>query len=72
MCIRFTNLLPFTSAQELDSLLEEFIDFQMMQDSDIPQCVWDKSTVVVNEASIWHHTPQNGCHSALSYYHEGS
>lgn len=35
-----------------------------MQESDIPQCVWDESTVVVNEASgtkhyrldsIWHH-----------------
>lgn len=64
MHCRFSINLPFQSARELDSLLEEFIDFQLMQDSDIPQCVWDKSTVVVNEASgithhrmdiIWHH-----------------
>ena len=57
---RFSKLLPFTSAQEL----EEFIDFQLMQDSNIPQCVWEESTVIVDKASgithhrmdiIWHH-----------------
>ncbi len=63
MYCRFGCLLPFQSAQEQDSLLEEFIDYQLMQKSDIPQSVWDRSTVVVNEASgakhyridiIWH------------------
>ena len=61
---RFNNLLPFESPQELDRLLEEFIDFQLLRQTDIPTAVWEEA-LVVNESLgsvahhrmdiIWHH-----------------
>ncbi len=58
---RFSTLLPFQSPQELDLLLE-FTEFQLMNDSDIPQDVWEKATVVEDEEHtyyrmdiVWHY-----------------
>ena len=61
---RFNSLLPYESPQQLDGLLEEFIDFQLLQDHDIPPTVWEQATVVVDTDSgntyhrmdiIWHY-----------------
>ena len=58
---RFNNLLPFQTPQELDGLLEEFIDFQ---ESDIPSTVLEQAVVVTDTVTrvthhrldiIWHH-----------------
>ena len=41
----FESILPFQSPEELDKLSMEFIKFQLLQDENIPQQVWDKATV---------------------------
>lgn len=42
---RFSHLLPFSSHPELTKLGEEFVDYQLLRDEDIPQAVWDKAKV---------------------------
>ena len=61
-CLRFSTLLPYESPKELDQLLEEFTDFQMLHDRDIPNDVWDKAIVHQKEEvsyyrmdTVWHH-----------------
>ena len=44
---RFDSILLFQSPEELDKLYQEFIEFQVLQDENIPQ-VWDKATVKVD------------------------
>ena len=39
---RFNSLLPYESPQEMDKLLEEFTEFQLLRESDIPQDVWER------------------------------
>ena len=57
-------ILPFQSPEELNKLSEEFIEFQLLQDENIPQQVWDKATVKVDTENdkfyhrmdiIWHY-----------------
>ena len=61
---RYANLLPFGSPHELDELLEEFIDFQLLSDNDIPSTVWEKASITPDDGAratyhrldlIWHH-----------------
>ena len=40
---------------ELDHLLEEFSGYQLLSDSDIPQGVWKKATVVEDQGGITYH-----------------
>lgn len=57
-------MLPFGSAHELDELLEEFIDFQLLSDGEIPSTVWEKASITLDDSVhatyhrldlIWHH-----------------
>ena len=57
-------MLPYGSAHELDELLEEFIDFQLLSDDDIPSTIWEKASIplmIVHMQKnyrldvIWHH-----------------
>lgn len=69
-------MLPYESPKELDHLLEEFTDFQMLDESDIPNDVWDEAIVHQNEEvsyhrmdTVWHHiatmrAPDNRPHFA--------
>lgn len=41
-CSKYLDLLPFTSAQ-MDRLQEEFIDYQLLEKSDIPDTVWNEA-----------------------------
>ena len=41
--LRFDALLPYQSPQELDLLSEEFTEYQLLQDVDIPKDRWDKA-----------------------------
>ena len=59
---RFNTLLPYGSPQDLDHLMEEFAQYQLLEESDIPQDVWEKATVVEKEDHtyyrmdiVWHH-----------------
>ena len=57
-------MLPYGSAHELDELLEEFIDFQLLSDDDIPSTIWEKASITPDDSThaknyrldvIWHH-----------------
>ena len=57
-------LLPFLSREEMDKLSEEFTEFELLRDDDIPKQIWGKATVKVdanNKTSyhrmdiIWHY-----------------
>ena len=37
--------MPFSSHSELTQLAEEFVDYQLLREEDIPQRVWDKAKV---------------------------
>lgn len=59
---RFSKLLPFESPQQQDLLMEEFVEFQLLSDEDIPEDVWKKATVVEKDEKtyhrmdvLWHH-----------------
>ena len=51
---RFGTLLPYESPQELDLLSEEFTEYQLLQGADIPQDIWDKATVAVEEGQAYY------------------
>ena len=55
-------MLPYEAPQELDLLSEEFTAYQLLQDADIPNDVWDRATVAADEGHtyhrmdiLWHH-----------------
>ena len=59
---RYNSLLPFRSPLEQDQLLAEFTELQLLNDSDIPQDIWDKATFVESEEhkyyrmdALWHY-----------------
>ena len=52
--LRFGPLLPYESPQELDLLSEEFTEYQLLQDTDVPQNVRDKATVIVEKGQAYH------------------
>ena len=58
---RFSNLLPYSSPQEHDKLDEELIEYQLLDDSEIPESVWKSATIQEDESVtycrmdvIWH------------------
>ena len=64
MTSRFDSLLPFQSPEEVDKLSEEFTEFQLLHDNDIPKQIWEKATVKVDSVNdksyqrmdvIWHY-----------------
>jgi hypothetical protein len=65
LCIcRYDTLLPFQSAEEHDQLFEEFMEFQLLGDDDIPQDIWDKATITESDENhsryfrmdiLWHY-----------------
>jgi hypothetical protein len=42
---RFNDLLPLDMPEQLDHLLEEFTEYQLLAESDIPQTTWQKAAV---------------------------
>ena len=42
---RFNHLLPYQSPHELEQLSEEFSMYQLMEDNEISQDIWDTATV---------------------------
>lgn len=57
---RFNHLLPYQSPRELEQLSEEFSMYQLMEDNEIPQDIWDTATMKENEKHyyrmdiLWH------------------
>ena len=42
---RYSSLLPFSSSCESRLLFEEFIQYHLLKNTDIPQAVWDQAKV---------------------------
>ena len=42
---RYHDLLPFSSPSELSKISEEFIQYQLLNDADIPCSIWDDARV---------------------------
>ena len=77
LMVRFSTLLPFKSPKEQELFMEEFLDFQLLDDKD-KECggVWDKATVVEEEGwqryhrldILWHHlSSMRGPDNALCF-----
>ena len=45
MIFRYSACLQYSSTQDLNLLEEEFLHYQAMRDSEIPQKVWDEALV---------------------------
>ena len=50
---RYPSLLPFSSPGDLNKLGEEFLDYQMMERTELPESVW-KSALVVDGKSQYY------------------
>ena len=51
------------SVEEEEKLQEQFIDYQLLSNEDIPEHVWDDATVKTDEGRRWNGMPiSNGCH----------
>jgi len=51
---RFNYLLPYHSPQELELLSEEFSMYQLMEDNEIPQDIWDTVTVKEDDEKCYY------------------
>ena len=55
-------MLPYAATSQLDQLRDEFLQYQLMQDTDIPDSVWQSALVAEDEQTrhyrmdvIWAH-----------------
>ena len=55
LLIRYVNFLGWNSPEQMDNLSEEFVEFQLLNDNDIPKETWDKATVSVDEDEKCYH-----------------
>ena len=46
--------MPYELPKALDLLSEEFTEYQLLQDAEIPKEVWDKAAVVADEDQTYH------------------
>ena len=53
--IRFINFWGWNLPEKMDNLSEEFVEFQLLNDDDIPKAIWDKATVSVHEDEKSYH-----------------
>ena len=44
--LRYPSLLPFSTVTELNKLEEEFLEYQFLEQSLIPESVWESASVV--------------------------
>ena len=49
LVFRFSTLLLLQSPEEMDNLAEQFVELQLLEDNAIPEEVWNKATVSVEE-----------------------
>lgn len=49
LAYRYSHLLPFSSPLELTRLGEEFVQYQLLNNEDIPKEVWDAACVKISE-----------------------
>ncbi|KAG5266146.1 hypothetical protein AALO_G00250310 [Alosa alosa] len=45
---RFNHLLPYNQPREQDLLSEEFLEYQMTEEKDIPASIWGEAVIRTN------------------------
>ena len=55
LLIRYVNFLVWNLPEQMDNLSEDFVEFQLLNDNDIPKETWDKATVSVDEDEKCYH-----------------
>ena len=55
LLIRFINFLGWNLPEHMDNLSEEFVEFQLLNNYDIPKETWDKVAVLVDEREKSYH-----------------
>lgn len=51
---RFNHLLPYNQPREQDQLNDEFLEYQMMEEEDIPASIWGEAVIRTNEDGVYH------------------
>ena len=51
--LRYPSLLPFSTVTELNKLEEEFLEYQLLERSQIPESVWESALVVEGESQYY-------------------
>ncbi|MGH0154834.1 UNVERIFIED_CONTAM: hypothetical protein FKN15_046591 [Acipenser sinensis] len=51
---RFSHLLPYGDPKEQDKLSDEFLDYQLMEEKDIPRSIWEQAVSRVSEQEVYH------------------
>lgn len=51
---RYKHLLPFEDPREQDRISDEFLEYQMLEETDIPDEVWKSTLVSVGEDDQYH------------------
>ncbi|KAJ4932550.1 hypothetical protein JOQ06_010968, partial [Pogonophryne albipinna] len=51
---RYKHLLPFEDPREQDRISDEFLEYQMLEETDIPDMVWKGALVSVGEEEQFH------------------
>ncbi|KAK5880606.1 hypothetical protein CesoFtcFv8_023616 [Champsocephalus esox] len=51
---RYKHLLPFEDPREQDRIWDEFLEYQMLEETDIPDMVWKGALVSVGEEEQFH------------------
>ena len=63
--LRYPSFLPFSTVTELNELEEEFLEYQFLEQSQIPESVWESALVVKGESryyraeELWGYTCMN-------------
>ncbi|XP_058847956.1 uncharacterized protein LOC117412816 isoform X2 [Acipenser ruthenus] len=61
---RFSHLLPYGDPKEQDKLSEEFLDYQLMEEKDIPRSIWEQAVSRVSEQEVYHRMDKVWAHMA--------
>ena len=51
--LRYPSLLPFSTVTELNKLEEEFLEYQLLEQSQIPESVWESALAVEGESQYY-------------------
>ncbi|KAK6490362.1 hypothetical protein HHUSO_G4876 [Huso huso] len=61
---RFSHLLPYGDPKEQDKLSDEFLDYQLMEEKDIPRSIWEQAVSRVSEQEVYHRMDKVWAHMA--------
>ena len=73
--LRYPSLLPFSTVTELNKLEEEFLEYQLLERSQIPESVWESALAVEGESQynradeLWAYMNTMKCGEGMLKFH---